>query len=260
MKFMCGMVLMTAWALVQVVSAEVQSNGKPPPSSTKNVDTNNVALQVSDLPEPVQKTIRKFTQPTGPSHIVAKDFNGQNSYEVAYTQQGIHYNLLVAADGTLLGPARPAGLPLLLPFDEVETIALSEAPSVVQRVVRAEPDTSEITDIDKGKWRGQDAYELLLDKNGRPYQVIIAENGTVLYRTGQSRADSGLAIKEPAGGLAMPDLPETVQQTVKKETAGGKIRQVEKLLRNGRIIYRVEFARNGVPLECSIAEDGTVVK
>jgi hypothetical protein len=59
--------------------------------------------------------------------------------------------------------------------------------------------------------------------------------------------------------VAMSDVPAAVRATLERESAGGKVSEVEKEKKNGKIVYSADLMVNGVAWDITIAEDGTVI-
>jgi uncharacterized membrane protein YkoI len=56
------------------------------------------------------------------------------------------------------------------------------------------------------------------------------------------------------------ELPPAVRATVERETTGGQIEEIERESKDGRVVYEVEFTRDGLEIELEVAEDGTVLE
>lgn len=59
--------------------------------------------------------------------------------------------------------------------------------------------------------------------------------------------------------VAMNDVPAAVRATLERESAGGKVTEVEKELKNGKTVYSADLTINGVAWDITIAEDGAVI-
>lgn len=55
-------------------------------------------------------------------------------------------------------------------------------------------------------------------------------------------------------------VPAQVHESIKKETAGAKITEIEKKEDNGEVVYEVEFEKAGRDYEMDVASDGTVLR
>jgi hypothetical protein len=59
--------------------------------------------------------------------------------------------------------------------------------------------------------------------------------------------------------IAMGDVPAAVRATLERESAGGKVTEVEKEVKKGRTIYSADMTINGADWDIAVAEDGTVI-
>jgi hypothetical protein len=60
--------------------------------------------------------------------------------------------------------------------------------------------------------------------------------------------------------ITLDQCPAPVQETIKKEAAGGTIKEIEKETKNGVTIYEAEFVRDGKTIEIEVAADGKLLK
>ena len=54
-------------------------------------------------------------------------------------------------------------------------------------------------------------------------------------------------------------VPAVVRAAIEKATAGGKVKEIEKEQYDGKVVYDVDYVKNGVKKEINVAEDGTIV-
>lgn len=59
--------------------------------------------------------------------------------------------------------------------------------------------------------------------------------------------------------VSLDKVPAAVKATILKESAGGKIAEIERDTKNGKTIYEVDILMNGKEIELQIAEDGTLL-
>jgi len=59
--------------------------------------------------------------------------------------------------------------------------------------------------------------------------------------------------------ISMDQLPPVVKAAAEKETAGCKIIEVEKELKDGNVIYAVTYDEKGKEMEIEYSEDGTLL-
>jgi uncharacterized membrane protein YkoI len=70
----------------------------------------------------------------------------------------------------------------------------------------------------------------------------------------------GVAGAAVADEVKLEQVTPAARATIEKETAGGRIKEIERERKNGRVVYEVEFVQGDREREIHVAEDGTVVK
>jgi hypothetical protein len=59
--------------------------------------------------------------------------------------------------------------------------------------------------------------------------------------------------------VTLNDCPPAVRATLLRESAGGKVDEVEREVKNGRTIYSADITVGGVAWDIAVAEDGAVI-
>jgi uncharacterized membrane protein YkoI len=124
-------------------------------------------------------------------------------------------------------------------------VKLEDVPSAAQAVIQTLTSGGTIETITCEKEDGKHFYKVEYKKDGREFELEVDDDGKVL---------------ETEEILAMEDLPPAVQETVKTESAGGKIKELALETEDGKTFYEVEFEKNGKEHEVKIAEDGIVLE
>ena len=71
---------------------------------------------------------------------------------------------------------------------------------------------------------------------------------------------SAPAAEKKEQHVSLDKLPHAVKATLEKESAGGKIDEVEKETARGKTFYEAEIVKNGHESYIHVAEDGKVLK
>lgn len=71
---------------------------------------------------------------------------------------------------------------------------------------------------------------------------------------------AGCSLWKKETTVKLDQTPPAVRATIQKVTAGGTIKEIEKIEANGKITYEVEYKKDGKELDAYIAEDGKIVK
>ena len=68
-----------------------------------------------------------------------------------------------------------------------------------------------------------------------------------------------LDLKETEQKITLNDLPAAVKSLAEKETAGCRIKEVEKEMKGEKVIYSITYDQAGTTMELEYAADGTLI-
>ena len=60
--------------------------------------------------------------------------------------------------------------------------------------------------------------------------------------------------------VSLEDCPQAVQDTILKEANGATITEIEREIENGKTVYEAEWMEDGMEVEITVAEDGTLLE
>jgi len=66
-------------------------------------------------------------------------------------------------------------------------------------------------------------------------------------------------LEQKVTKFKLDQLPPAVRATIEKESAGGKVEEIEKETENGKTFYDVEIEKNGHESSVHVSEDGKVL-
>jgi uncharacterized membrane protein YkoI len=136
-------------------------------------------LSLSDVPGPVQQTIKKEATGREIATIERGIWNGQASYRVTFRERGRNPEFYVANNGSLLKPVeKPPGLASMFMGTQFE-----DAPAAVQETIRRQVGDGEIVKIDKERRGDNTGYKVDIKDTRGTYQIRVSENGEILENT-----------------------------------------------------------------------------
>jgi hypothetical protein len=141
-----------------------------------------------------------------------------------------------------------AGAKLAAAGEETK-IKLADAPPAVQKTLRREAAGVTIGEIEKETEDGKTTYEVDVTIDGKPYEIQIAGDGTLIEKN--LKTDDDVKIK-------VSDAPAAVQKTLKREASGAQIETVKREEEDNKTIYAAEVTIDGKIYEIEVAEDGTL--
>lgn len=158
---------------------------------------------------------------------------------------------------------------------------LEDLPPAVQKTIREKSAGQKIADIDRETRAGRTVWEIEFEKDGRNTEIHVAEDGTLIPETGvlgrndpSATARTGerqdTAVGNPARtqtgrsaltrGTRWEDLPPAIQQKAAQFGGKEKVADIDRETEDGRVVYEIEFKREGRNLEIEFGEDGSIVK
>jgi uncharacterized membrane protein YkoI len=90
----------------------------------------------------------------------------------------------------------------------------------------------------------------------RSYTAVLAATGVLMMTACQSDHEDRDKNEVP---VTMDALPSAVRTTLDRESAGGKVTEVEKEVKKGKTTYSADVTINGQGWDIDIAEDGTIL-
>jgi len=143
----------------------------------------------------------------------------------------------------------------------------NDLPPAVRSTVNREVPNGVIDKISTETRDGRMVYKVKFQDEGLNPSIWVTADGNIL-KSGINRdkaiGATGDSVDATTGSsksnMKFTQLPPAVQKTIRDRSATGKIADIDKHERKGRIVYDVSFEDKGVNPKMTIAEDGTVVK
>lgn len=156
-----------------------------------------------------------------------------------------------------------AGAPALI----AQQVLPDQLPAAVRRTLDRETLNESVKSITRQTINNRTIYLVEVEKrNAVNPQLRIAENGELLPppdpMVTQGAAlgpDPGMPVPPYEPAMLFSDLPDAVQQTVRKEARGREVSDIDRKTWQGRTVYEIEFRAEGRNPHINVAEDGTIV-
>jgi hypothetical protein len=131
-------------------------------------------------------------------------------------------------------------------------ITFAECPGSVQRTFRQESVGTKINAVVEVKEDGKKIYKAGVTFDAREYQIVAAEDGTLLAKVLNDADEITTEVK-------FSDCPIAVQKTLKRESRGAEIEYVEKVVNDEKTEYIIDSRINGKNYRIVIAENGILI-
>lgn len=149
-----------------------------------------------------------------------------------------------------------------------ESVDVGQLPRAVRKTIDASAGGETVKQITIQNVDGRDVYIVEFERRNAPNPTLrITADGQVLRSTSALDPTKVSAYPDYAPDttpivptLSLADVPEPVQQTIKKAAAGREIAAINAETLEGRKAYAVQFREPGRNPRLSVAEDGTIMR
>jgi hypothetical protein len=198
-------------------------------------------IKFSDCPAVVQKTFQHETKGAKIELVTReKDDDDETVYWADVVLGGKTYAIGVLEDGTLSE--------MNLAVDEDE-LPFDRCPAAVQATLRSEAFGVKVDTVGKDMKYGIPIYEAVVEHKGKSYEIVVAEDGTLVEKV--------LVIDDEEVELAM--CPAVVQIAFREQAAGGTIGEITRSTGIGGHIYEAEVETKGKVYLIEISETGHLI-
>jgi hypothetical protein len=184
-------------------------------------------LKFSDCPFAVRKTFQAEAKGAKIETVTReKDEDDETFYWADVAIDGRTYAIGVLEDGTLSE--------MNLAVDD-EELPFDRCPAPVQATFRGEAFGEKVDAVGKDMRYGVTIYETVVDHNGKSYEIVVAEDGTLVEKV--------LVIEDDE--VELSTCPAAVQTALREHAKGGTIGDITRSTGIGRHTYEaeVEFKR-----------------
>jgi hypothetical protein len=198
-------------------------------------------LKFSDCPPAVRKTFQAEAKGAKIETVTReKDEDDETFYWADVAINGRTYAIGVLEDGTLSE--------LNLAVDE-EELPFDRCPAPVQATFRSEAFGEKVDVVDKDMRYGVTIYETVVDHKGKSYEIVVAEDGTLVEKV--------LVIDDDEVELAT--CPAAVQAALREHAKGGTIGDITRSTGIGRHTYEAEVEIRGKVYLIEVDEGGLLI-
>jgi hypothetical protein len=198
-------------------------------------------LKFADCPPAVRKALQ--TESKGAKIETVTKEKAEDDEAIYWAEAAVGgktYAIGVLEDGTL------AEMNLAVGDDE---IPLEKCPGAVQATFFGEAFGQKITAVARDVKFGVPIYETVVDFKGKSYQIVVAEDGTLVEKV--------LVIDDEEVELAA--CPAAVKATLTEHAKGGTIRDITRSTGIGHPTYEAEVELKGKVYLIEVAESGLLI-
>jgi hypothetical protein len=198
-------------------------------------------VKLSDCPAAVRKTLEAEAKGAKINTVTKeKDDNDQMVYWAEVAVGGQMYAIGVLENGTLTE--------MNLAVDDAE-LTFARCPGAVQATLQSEAFGEKVDAVGKDMKYGVTVYQTVVNHKGKSYQVVVAEDGTLVEKV--------LVINDEE--VTLEQCPPAVKVTLHEYANGGKIGDITRSTGIIRHTFEAEVEIKGSVYLIEVAEDGHLI-
>jgi hypothetical protein len=198
-------------------------------------------IKFASCPPAVRKTLQAEARGAKIETVLEeKDEDDETIYWADVTLDGKTYEIGVLEDGTLSE--------MNLAVDD-EEVPIERCPAAVQATFRSEGFGTRIDSVGKDIRYGVTIYETVVEHKGKSYELVVAEDGTLVEKV--------LVIDDEEVELAM--CPAVVQVALREHSSGGTIGDITRSSGLGQHTYEAEVEIKGKVYLIEVSESGRLI-
>jgi hypothetical protein len=207
----------------------------------RDVDGDEQEIKFAACPPAVQKTFEAEAKGAKIETVTKEtDEDDETVYWADVVIRGTTYAIGVLEDGTL------SEMNLAVDEDEVP---FDRCPAAVQATFKSEAFGARIETVGKDVKYGVTIYETAVEHKGKSYEIVVAEDGTLVEKV--------LVIDDEEVELAA--CPAVVQIAFREHAAGGTIGDITRSTGIGRGTYEAEVDIKGKIYLIEVSEAGHLI-
>lgn len=235
------------------------------PAPATNTSTNRpTALQLDDLPDKVQETL-KAQAPNADIRFINKEQRPDgDAYVVGLRTRDRFAQLEINSKGTVIYDSRTVPVVAVgkqTPSDdENHGMEFSSLPVAIKNAVMAYATASNVREVTLGTDRyGKTVYNVVYYNDGRRDRMLVNKEGDLVRIDHDVAPSFELGSENKSPLIAIGDLPQAVQDTIRRQTDNVRIDEINTKLVGDQTVYAVDYQTNGSPVQLLVSTDGTMV-
>ncbi len=197
-------------------------------------------IKLSDCPPEVRKTLESEAKGAKIETVEKEKEEDETVYWAEVSIGGKPYAIGVLEDGTL------SEMNLAIDDDEVP---LERCPAAVQAAFKREAFGEKVQGAGKDRKYGVIVYETLIHHRGKDYEIVVAEDGTLVEKV--------LVIEDDE--IELLKCPAAVQTALKEHAKGGTIGDITRSAGINRPTFEAEVTIKDKVYLVEVAESGQLI-
>ncbi len=142
-----------------------------------------------------------------------------------------------------------------------QKVTLDQVPAAVKATILKEAEGGKIEDIDRETEDGKTVYEADVEKDGKEFELKVAEDGTLIARKAEGKEkEEGDEEKGKEEEIPADKVPAKAREALQKQAGDAKITKYTCEKEDGMETFEAEWTVNGLAHSAEVTADGTLVE
>jgi hypothetical protein len=198
-------------------------------------------ISFADCPPAVRKTLQAEAK-NAKIETVSKEKNDDNEtiYSARVAISGKTYDVATLEDGTLTE--------INLAVDD-DDLPLEQCPAIVQATFRSEAYGEKVDAVARDIKYGLTVYQTVVDHKGKKFEIVVAEDGTLVEKV--------LVIEDDE--IKLSDCPAAVRAALHEHAKGGEIGDITRSTGIGQHTFEAEVKMKERVYLIEVSESGLLL-
>jgi hypothetical protein len=221
------------------------------------------SLKLDDLPDAVRTTL-KNQAPNADIHFINHEQRpGGDTYIVGLRTRDRFAQLEINSKGTVTYDSRT--VPVIAIGQQTsdqndQSMEFASLPAAIKNAVNAYATAGNVRNVTLGTDKdGKTVYNVVYYNDGRRDRMIVSKEGKLVRIDRNIAPAAAIGLSDKAPLIAIGDLPQAVQDTIRRETDNVRVEKIDTKLVGDETVYAVDYKTNGAPVELLVSTEGTVV-
>jgi len=222
------------------------------------------AMKLDDLPDEVQTTLKNQAPNADIRFINKEERAGGDAYVVGLRTRDRFAQLEINSKGTVIYDSRTVPVVAVgkqnASDENDQSLEFTSLPVAIQNAITAYATASNVRNVTLGTDRdGKTVYNVVYYSDGRRDRMLVGKEGDLVRIDRDVAPASELGAKDKTPLIAVGDLPQVVQDTIRRQTDNVRIQNIDTKQVGDQTVYAVDYQTNGSPIQLLVSTDGTMV-
>jgi len=144
--------------------------------------------------------------------------------------------------------------------EKEQKVTLDQVPAAVKATILKEAEGGKVGDVEREVKGDKTVYEADVEKDGKEFELKVAEDGTLIARKAEGKEKEGDEEKGKEEEIPADKVPAKAREALQKQAGDAKITKYTCEKEDGMETFEAEWTVNGLARSAEVTADGTLVE